>query len=299
MRLDYLFYRPDYQVKQPHGAGADAGAHRRRQSPRRIAGDHPQHSAARRTGAGGSKGASLPVRHHPARNRCQRADRPRAGNENRISGGLAHWARQLDFSPYRLRVTGTAGSGKSQLALAEYQATLARRAAALPLLQSGPWPTISAPIVPEGAGSPSTPSASSACAPPGQAPDFSQPGAFERLVDDAAKLPVDDGWRFDTVIVDEGRIFPRPGATSLSAMPRRRRACCGSKTRCRTSTARSGGVARLVGMHSFANYRCPRPVVRMLQPLLPADMPIEAASPLDAGDVEILTYRDGRRCCRR
>ena len=43
----------------------------------------------------------------------------------RIAGGLAHWARKLDFAPYRLRVTGTAGSGKTQLALAEYRAALA------------------------------------------------------------------------------------------------------------------------------------------------------------------------------
>jgi len=43
----------------------------------------------------------------------------------RISGGLAHWARRLEFEPFRLRVTGTAGSGKTQLALAEFRASLA------------------------------------------------------------------------------------------------------------------------------------------------------------------------------
>ena len=42
----------------------------------------------------------------------------------RVSGGLAHWARRLEFEPFRLRVTGTAGSGKTQLALAEFRATL-------------------------------------------------------------------------------------------------------------------------------------------------------------------------------
>ena len=42
----------------------------------------------------------------------------------RLSGGLATWARRLDFSPYRLRVVGTAGSGKTQLALAEYAAAI-------------------------------------------------------------------------------------------------------------------------------------------------------------------------------
>lgn len=42
----------------------------------------------------------------------------------RVSGGLAHWARQLDIAPHQLRVTGTAGSGKTQLALAEFRAAI-------------------------------------------------------------------------------------------------------------------------------------------------------------------------------
>ena len=41
-----------------------------------------------------------------------------------LSGGLATWARRLQFQPFRLRVVGTAGSGKTQLALAAYQDTV-------------------------------------------------------------------------------------------------------------------------------------------------------------------------------
>ncbi len=37
----------------------------------------------------------------------------------RVSGGLATWAGRLTLAPYRLRVQGTAGSGKTQLALQE------------------------------------------------------------------------------------------------------------------------------------------------------------------------------------
>jgi hypothetical protein len=36
----------------------------------------------------------------------------------RLAGGLATWGRQIDCEPHRLRVVGTAGSGKTQLALA-------------------------------------------------------------------------------------------------------------------------------------------------------------------------------------
>lgn len=38
---------------------------------------------------------------------------------SRMSGGLATWVQRLTFSPFRLRVRGTAGSGKTQLALQE------------------------------------------------------------------------------------------------------------------------------------------------------------------------------------
>lgn len=37
----------------------------------------------------------------------------------RLSSGLAEWAERLEFSPYRLWVQGTAGSGKTQFALKE------------------------------------------------------------------------------------------------------------------------------------------------------------------------------------
>jgi hypothetical protein len=37
----------------------------------------------------------------------------------RLSSGLAEWSERLDFSPFRLWVQGTAGSGKTQLALRE------------------------------------------------------------------------------------------------------------------------------------------------------------------------------------
>ena len=35
----------------------------------------------------------------------------------RLSEGLAEWARRIECQPHRLRVIGTAGSGKTQLAL--------------------------------------------------------------------------------------------------------------------------------------------------------------------------------------
>ena len=45
-----------------------------------------------------------------------------------------------------------------------------------------------------------------------------------------------------------------------------------------------------VGLRAVANYRSPRPVVRLLQDLLPAEATIEAVSPFDIEDIDFLIY---------
>lgn len=293
-QIDYLFYCPDYQVRQPHSAGL---------TPERIV------DATRRDALAAIIGEVLPAGEASAeaqkvhRFLCDIISletdvsaligRARA-LVGRIAGGLAHWARQLEFEPFRLRVTGTAGSGKTQLALAEYRATLARGGRPLYLCYNRPLADHFRAIAPDGG---------LACTfhafcqqrlrAAGQPPDFSQPGAFERLVEDAAQLPVDDAWRFDTLIVDEGQDFSEEwrDLAFRHATPEARLIWLEDPLQnlyARPPVALPGWV----GLRSFANFRCPRSVVRMLQPLLPAEMPIEAASPLDAGEVEILTYSD-------
>ncbi|WP_200876720.1 hypothetical protein [Cupriavidus sp. SK-3] len=66
----------------------------------------------------------------------------------------------------------------------------------------------------------------------------------------------------------------------------------------------SGAQATLAGGHPPAelpgrvrlraesNFRSPRPVVKMLQPLLPPDVEIEATAPISAAEVEFLVYED-------
>ncbi|MFX7329315.1 hypothetical protein ABTI69_21230, partial [Acinetobacter baumannii] len=68
----------------------------------------------------------------------------------RVAGGLSQWARALDFDPYRLRVVGTAGSGKTQLALAEYSAAIAAGRRPLYVCFNRPLADHLAHIAPEG-----------------------------------------------------------------------------------------------------------------------------------------------------
>ena len=89
----------------------------------------------------------------------------------RVSGGLAHWARQLEFDPFRLRVTGTAGSGKTQLALAEYRAALEPASGRSMSATTARWPTTStASPRPAAWPAPTTSCATSACAMPARRP---------------------------------------------------------------------------------------------------------------------------------
>ena len=293
-RFDYLFYCPDYQVRQPHTAGL---------TPERIV------DATRRDALPAIIREVLPAgEDSPEVQKVHRflcdviqletdvsALIGRARNMvGRISGGLAHWARQLEFSPFHLRVTGTAGSGKTQLALAEFRATLDAGGRPLYLCFNRPLADHFRAIAPEG-GLVATFHAfcQQRLRAAGQTPDFSRPGAFDKLIEDAAQLPVDDAYRFDTVIVDEGQDFSEAWrdlafrhATDAARLiwledPMQ-------NLYARTPVALPGWV----GIRSFANFRCPRSVVRMLQSVLPGDMPIEAASPLDASEVEILTYSD-------
>lgn len=294
VRIDYLFYCPDYHVRQPHSAGL---------APERIV------DAARRDALPALIRAVLPAGEpSPEAAKVHRflcdvisletdvsalIGRARA-LVGRIAGGLAHWARQLEFAPFRLRVTGTAGSGKTQLALAEYRATLERGGRPLYLCYNRPLADHFRAIAPEGG---------LACTfhafcqqrlrAAGQPPDFSRPDAFERLVEDAAKLPVDDAWRFDTLIVDEGQDFPAEWCDQIFRHAADDARLLWLEDPLQNLYGREPvPLPGWVGLRSFANFRCPRSVVRLLQPLLPADMPVEAASPLDAGEVEILTYAD-------
>ena len=69
----------------------------------------------------------------------------------RLSGGLAAWARQLEFAPFRLRVTGTAGSGKTQLAVQAMRDAVAAGKRVLYVCFNRPLADYIARIAPPGA----------------------------------------------------------------------------------------------------------------------------------------------------
>lgn len=212
----------------------------------------------------------------------------------RVSGGLAHWARQLDFSPYRLHVEGTAGSGKTQLALAEFRGAIGRGLRPLYVCYNRPLADHFADVAPAGG---EVCTFHTLCQrlvrDAGKTVDIAAPDGFERLEKAAAGVPIDDRWRFDTVVVDEGQDFSSAWRDQVLRHARDDARLIWLEDPMQSLYARER--SRLPGwvtLHARANYRSPREVVRLLRAILPADVPVEAAGPLAGAELDIFDYAD-------
>ena len=207
--VDTLLYCPDYTVKQPGTAGID---------PARIV------DATKKDYLMQIIRAILPATGDvlPAKDKIHRflgdilelvpevhAVVGEAGTlYTRLSGGLAQWARKIECEPFRLRVIGTAGSGKTQLAMAVYRDAIRDGRRPLYVCYNRPLADHIALIAPRG-GEVATyhQLGDRICHARGQAPDFSQPGAFTRIEAALDAYTPDEAGRFDEVIIDEGQDF--------------------------------------------------------------------------------------------
>ncbi len=223
------------------------------------------------------------------------------GLVTRISGGLANWARQLEFTPYRLRVSGTAGSGKTQLALAEYRAAIDQGLRPLYLCYNRPLADHFQLIAPPGG---------LACTlhmlcdqrlrAAGAVPDFSRPDAFDSLLAHAAALPIESDWLFDTLIVDEGQDFTEAWRDlALRHLKPEGRALWLEDPLQNLYGRAPVALPGWVRIKANSNFRSPRSVVRMLQNLLPEEFRIEAQGALHAAELVVLTYQDGAELARQ
>ena len=212
----------------------------------------------------------------------------------RVSGGLAHWARQLDFSPYRLHVEGTAGSGKTQLALAEFRGAIDRGLRPLYVCYNRPLADHFAEVAPVGG---EVCTFHTLCQrlvrDAGKTVDIAAPDGFERLEKAAAGVSIDERWRFDTVVVDEGQDFSSAWRDQVLRHARDDARLIWLEDPMQSLYARER--SRLPGwvmLHARANYRSPREVVGFLRAILPTDVRIEAAGPLAGAELEIFDYAD-------
>ncbi|NMG33717.1 nuclease [Azoarcus sp. TTM-91] len=297
-QLEILLYCPDYQVRQPGTAGLD---------PARIV-DSSRRDALVAIVQGLTRpedGYSADAARQTALHRFL-ADllelvpdvQALAGQAHalttRLSGGLAEWARRISMSPFRLHVTGTAGSGKTQLALAAYTDALAAGRRPLYVCYNRPLADHFARIAPAGG---EIATYHQLCdrrlRAAGKPPRFGQPDTFRRLEADFAALPPDPAWRFDELIVDEGQDFTEAWRDALLAMLAPEGRAWWLEDPMQNLYGREPvALPGWTGLCADTNYRTPADVLALLNRSLPLPQPIAAGSPVDGTGPEILSWRD-------
>lgn len=210
----------------------------------------------------------------------------------RVSGGLATWARSIEFKPFRLRVIGTAGSGKTQLAIRVLEDAARTGRRALYLCYNRPLADHLGAIAPPG----STvltyhQLCESVAGRSGDSIDFRAPDVFARLEGALLTYQGSQVEQYDVVIVDEGQDFRQEWILPIERLLRPEGRFWWLEDPMQNLYARENAeLPGWVEVRATSNYRSPRDVVRFIGRLAGAPMQIEAAAPFDESDVGVLTY---------
>lgn len=294
VEVDALLYCPDYTVRSPGTAGLD---------PARIV-DAPKrdHLAAIVRGILPADGPRLASRSRVERflgdvlelvPEVQAIVGEAHALYTRLAGGLAEWARRIEFSPFRLRVIGTAGSGKTQLAMAAYRDALAAGRQPMYVCYNRPLADHIALIAPPG-GAVLTyhQLADRVNRAHGGKPDFRRSDAFARLEAALDAHQPDDAEQVDELIIDEGQDFEPGWARNLLRFLRPEGRAWWLEDPLQNLYGRAAvDLPGWVVLHADTNYRSPRDIVDSLRTLLPG-RPVQAGSPLTGSGVEIFSYRN-------
>lgn len=213
----------------------------------------------------------------------------------RLSGGLSMWASRLTMEPWRLRVRGTAGSGKTQLALQALQQAHDMRQAALYVCFNRPLADAMKTLAPSPASIVTFHElARLAMTQAGRpAVDFSRPDAFSTLAQGFIEISPLLADTFDTLVIDEGQDFEQGWADSLICIARG-----GARMLWLEDPEQSlydRPPVHLPGWVSLAspvNYRSPQLLVEFINWLGLTDEPVEAGSAVLGFDPKWYVYED-------
>lgn len=210
----------------------------------------------------------------------------------RLSGGLAEWGRRIECDPFRLRVVGTAGSGKTQLAMAVLRDGAQSGRRSLYVCYNRPLADHVSRIAPEQAEVATYHQLCERVARSiGQRPDFGQPGAFAALEHTFAQAVVEDRWRFDDIVVDEGQDFDAAWRDPLLRLLADRGRAWWLEDPMQNLYERPPvELPGWVTLHADTNYRSPGDILDHLNRLLGPGREVRGASPLQGSDVQIIDY---------
>lgn len=219
----------------------------------------------------------------------------------RLSAGLATWVPRLSVPSGLIRVVGTAGSGKTQLALrllrdADQQGLSAtyicfNRALADHMARLAPVRTPAETFHEY---------AVRVCRRAGMEIDFSSPGIFDRVAAGCIAALEDAEPDLDLLVLDEGQdLQPEWVQAMLSRLRPQGRAVLMEDPNQQLYADRPGyDLPDATTVTSLENFRTPRALVGLINLLHLTDEPIEACSPY-AGEVpDPIVYDDEVACAR-
>jgi hypothetical protein len=300
-QLDILLYCPDYTVRQPGSAGLDPA--RIVDASRREAFAAIVQALTHHADDPPAEPARLQALHRFFADLLELVPDVQAyvGQADdlttRLSGGLTEWARRIDMTPHRLRVVATAGSGKTQLALAAYTDALAAGRRPLYVCYNRPLADHFARIAPTGG---EVATYHQLCdrrlRDAGRPPRFGAPGAFRRMEAEFAALveaqPEPD-WQFDELIIDEGQDFMEPWRDALLALLKPGGRAWWLEDPLQNLYDRPAvALPDWVRLTADTNYRTPADILALLNARLPLPDPIRAGSPVTDSEPELLAWHD-------
>lgn len=301
---DYLLYCPDHRVVRLEAAGLDAArivdARDAGALPERIAALLPEGTADAAFAARVCRFFEQQLNLVPDIH-AQAAAQER--HYARAVGGLADTVGNICARPLRLAVRGTAGCGKSLVAVAAYRDAVARGRRPLLLCYNRPLKEkLKAACGPGGTVETMLGAVDRALADAGAPIDHGGTTDWNRQVTRCFDADLPDAWAFDTIIVDEGQdfapdwramieleLFGHAGTDRIwlddpdQAIQHGR----GSPEEVGASEWPREGWT---GYRAGHNWRSPRSVARYIKALLP--FAFEAANPLPGGDVHVTRVAD-------
>jgi hypothetical protein len=221
-----------------------------------------------------------------------------------LQRGLDRWVRQLEFSPFRLRINGIAGCGKTLLSMNQLRLAHENKQRCLYLCYNRPLAAhVSSLCHQEGLKGVVVLNFHALCdrilKDRGIDFSFKQPDAFGKLVELALEQPIDKRWVFDRLVVDEGQDFDQAWMPLISRLTHEGSYWFFLQDRAQNLYGKSSIVldSGWVNLNVHSNYRNPVKLVRELDRLKhyfklesPQVFEMEAACPVEGFDIEWLQY---------
>ena len=212
----------------------------------------------------------------------------------KLSGGLAQWAQCLDFEPFRLRVIGTAGSGKTQLAVNVYRQSIKAKRKPLYICYNRPLADHIAKIVPEGGEVAAYIQFADRLAKKNNfLINYSSENRYaemEEFINNFRPQPSD---LFDDLIVDEGQDMNQIWASNLLKMIQDNGRVWWLEDPMQNLYSRDPVYLKnWVTIYSQSNYRTPKNILNELNLILCLQKQIESESPIEGNSVDVIFYSE-------